>query len=426
MDSKQCRELLMMIWQTRMLSSPLSTTDGRSMTIRNFGERRPGSAIFDGVEITLDNNAYFGSVQFIPYSEICAPSPDNIILCVSNSDKDFKLSIDGQRLPLVVIEPPYEVQRRFETLSARCSSYDCGYEIATLDSLKRVSLYTSLYIERLKDKSAEVMQFLEQTDKDWHRTMHIMFLKTLGGSTYKNAYTTLALRVPPEAIYRERDSLISLEALLIGASGLLEIYSDDDYTMALRKEFEHFSLKYSIRAMGSHQWKFKSSKHNQRPQDYVVLRLAQAANLFHQNGNLFQSIMDCHTVEDMHTLFCVEASEYWSTHYTPSSPSGFSVKRIGKDKAELLGINFAAVMQFAYGDYTDNVEQKEKMIEMLEKTPVENNTIIRGWRSCGVKIENAFDAQALLQLNKKYCTNGWCSICPVGKKIIKDVLVKKI
>ena len=49
----------------------------------------------------------------------------------------------------------------------------------------------------------------------------------------------------------------------------------------------------------------------------------------------------------------------------------------------------------------------------------EKNYITRRWNSVGVVIKNAFDSQALLSLNKYYCSQKKCLSCMVGKKALE-------
>ncbi|MCD8073388.1 MAG: hypothetical protein LUE10_09610 [Alistipes sp.] len=86
-----------------------------------------------------------------------------------------------------------------------------------------------------------------------------------------------------------------------------------------------------------------------------------------------------------------------------------------------MGINFIVPMQFSYGVYMSDEGMKEGALDLLEKINPENNGILDKWRRGGTLTENAFDTQAVLQLDKVYCKQGACWKCPVGKRVVKEL-----
>ena len=56
---------------------------------------------------------------------------------------------------------------------------------------------------------------------------------------------------------------------------------------------------------------------------------------------------------------------------------------------------------------------------ILEKLKPENNYIVRQWQQCGLKVENAADSQALIQLRKEYCDVKKCLYCRFGYAYLK-------
>ena len=97
-------------------------------------------------------------------------------------------------------------------------------------------------------------------------------------------------------------------------------------------------------------------------------------------------------------------------------------KRIGAFKANIIGINLVAVLQFAYGSYTDNEQLHENALSLLELIQPENNRYIRTWCDAGVPAPaNAFESQALLQLAKVYCPEHRCAACPIGRRILDKI-----
>ena len=131
--------------------------------------------------------------------------------------------------------------------------------------------------------------------------------------------------------------------------------------------------------------------------------------------------MACRTEEDVQRLFCIEAPSYWRTHHVPGAESDESPKRIGTFKANIIGINLVAVLQFAYGSYTGSERLRDSALTLLERLPAEDNRYMRAWQAAGVRPRNAFESQALLQLATEYCAARRCAECPVGRRIAKSL-----
>lgn len=294
----------------------------------------------------------------------------------------------------------------------RAAKQGCGEYISALDALHRHELFTGVLFDRLGRKIRTLEELRSEADENWNQTFYLLYFRTLGDSRNQQAYLTLARRVPYRIVLRERLVPHAVEAMLLGASGLLDLYRHDDYTLRLCSSFAHLAAKYDIVPMESGAWDLM----NIRPANHPVLRLAQAAEFFAQDEFVMDRTMRCRTTEDIRQLFCVEAPEYWRTHYTPGAASDARPKRIGNFKANIIGINLVAVLQFAYGSHTGSEYLRDNALTLLERLEAEQNTYMAAWREAGGPApENAFESQALLQLAREYCEAGRCDVCRVGR-----------
>ena len=150
-------------------------------------------------------------------------------------------------------------------------------------------------------------------------------------------------------------------------------------------------------------------------------RLRRVQGILCLPGRLAAHAMACRTEEDVRRLFCIEAPSYWRTHHVPGAESNESPKRIGAFKANIIGINLVAVLQFAYGSVTGRETLRDSALTLLERLPAEDNRYMRNWRNTGVMIRNAFESQALLQLATEYCPAKRCTECPVGRRILQSI-----
>lgn len=300
-----------------------------------------------------------------------------------------------------------------ERLQASAGSYACGGYLSSLAPLQRSEIFTSLLFDRLARKMRLVEQLHAEAAENWNQTFYLLYFRTLGDSLNQQAYLTLARRVPYKIVLRERLAPHAVEAMLFGASGLLDLYRHDTYTLDLRRTFEHLAAKYDIEPMQADEWQLAEI----RPANHPVLRLAQAAEFFIQDEFVMGRAMACRNEDDVRQLFCIEASTYWRTHYIPGAESDEQPKRLGWFKANVIGINLVAVLQFAYGTYTGRDALRDNALALLENLGAEKNSIIQGWSNAGVLPANAFDTQALLQLTNEYCRPIHCAQCPVGRRI---------
>lgn len=314
-------------------------------------------------------------------------------------------------------DTPDRRQRTIERLEARAGEHACGGFLAALEPLQRTEILTSLIFNRLQRKMRTVDALRTESADNWNQTLYLLYFRTLGDRRNQEAYLELARRVPYRIVLRERKVPHAVEAMLFGASGLLELYRNDEYTLNLRRNFEHLSAKYEIQPLDASVWELSEI----RPANHPVLRLAQAAEFFAQDEFLMDRTMACRSEKDVHNLFGVEAPGYWRTHFIPGAESDSRPKRIGAFKANIIGINLVAVLQFAYGSYIASERLRDNALSLLEELPAEDNRYMREWAAAGMRPGNAFESQALLQLATEYCALRRCRECPVGRRIARTI-----
>ncbi|MDE5691627.1 MAG: DUF2851 family protein, partial [Alistipes sp.] len=286
---------------------------------------------------------------------------------------------------------------------------------------------TALVFDRLERKMRMVGELHRATGENWNETFYRLYFRTLGDRANLRAYLRLAGLVPYKTILRERLTPHAVEALLLGASGLLEQCPLDDHTQGLCTTFDHLSAKYSIEAMRPDEWELGGL----RPANHPVLRLVQAAAFFAQDQFVMARALACRTEGEICKLFCIEAPDYWQKQCSANE----GPRRIGTFKAHIIGINLVAILQFAYGSYTGKETLRDNALTLLEQLPAEENRYIVSWKNRGLDPRNAFGTQALLQLATEYCMPGAndpnrsartleaprCATCPVGKRILRSV-----
>ena len=314
MDRFLQKDLLMMLWQMRLPSSHLLTTlSSEKIVVLSYGDKAENNFSYTNCKVEINDVVHTGTVVFMQSADSAKFFDDTPILNISNTEKELLFDMMGNHIPQAVMKVPKKALQLFTSITGCNKSYNCGYYISRYETINRVSLFTNLFIERLNRKSQEIFKLYEGLDKDWNRTLYTVLFRTMGGTNNKLAFQTLATKIPLNAISREGNSITAIEALLLGTSGLLDLYPNDKYTMTLRDEYNHLSRKYSISSMNTLDWNTKQ----QNPHNHPVLRIVQLAKLITSKHFLLDQILKCSTKEDLHRLFCVEASDYWMSHFVP-------------------------------------------------------------------------------------------------------------
>lgn len=297
-----------------------------------------------------------------------------------------------------------------KSTSRESSKSSCHNTIVLLDPISRCSLLNTLAVERLERKARDLYQIYLDTNSDWQQTLFVALARTIGDLKNRENYTELARRVTLRNIMRERSSKIRVEALLFGTSGLLSTVSrNDSYISQLREEFNYLSHKYSIESMESKVWSTMLS----RPANHPRLRLSELASLLTGESFSLESIIGCSTTEDVERLFKTEASQYWSSYFSHTASTDHTIKRLGNEKAHIIGINLVVVIQFLYGRLTGKCSIVDRALDLWERLPAEKNRYTTEWSSAGLSIHNAYESQAILQLSREYCEQKRCDNCPL-------------
>jgi hypothetical protein len=255
---------------------------------------------------------------------------------------------------------------------------------------------------------------------NWERAFFRTLARNFGFGTNAEAFDLWAQHIPPQTIEKHRDNLLQVEAMFLGQAGLL---SDDlvpeekrdEYFIQLQREYKFLAHKFSLTPMDVRQWRFL----RMRPQNFPHIRLSQLAMLYHRQQCNLSMLLEVRSREDIHRLFSASVTPYWETHYTFGEESTAHAKRLQTASLDLILINTAAPLLFAYGRSHFAEDKCELAFELLESTPPEHNFITRSWAKAGIRAENAGDSQSLIQLRRNYCDRKDCLRCRFGCEYLK-------
>lgn len=412
------------IWKHKLYSQDsLITSDGDEVEILNPGSQNDhaGPDFFDA-RIRIGSTLWAGNVElhfrasdWNKHGHQKDAAYRNTILHVVVDD-DLTVENDrGAAVPAMKISWPYWIESNYTTLIKNRDWVNCASCLYQIDPFRIRFFLNSILIERLESKIETIGKVLDAANEDWNEVFYWFMARSFGFNENNEPFERVARSLPQSVLARHHDSLFQLEALLFGQSGLLntELFGDD-YYLRLKNEYQFLASKYGLTPIEGHLWKFM----RMHPVNFPTIRLSQFAALIYRSRGLFSSVLEQKNLAGLQSLFVINASEYWDSHYTFNKESVKRKKVLGDQAFRLILINVIVPFLFLYGNRNNKPYLKDRALELLEQLPAENNRVIRRWEEAGITASNALESQALLHLQHYYCLPVRCLECSIGHRII--------
>jgi hypothetical protein len=428
-------EFLYYLWKYRLFNFKCKTTEGQIVEVIKTGEsNRDSGPDFINAKIKIGNTVWAGNVEIhLKSSDWYKHNHDkdkaysNVILhVVYEHDKDVyrrpQSTDHSQRsnkkidevIPALVLKGKFNINlyENYKLMVESKNKIPCQKLLDKVDRIVMTGWKEALLVERLERKVKVIEEILTRNGNNWEQTFYQHLAGNFGFKINADAFEMLAKSIPYEYLAKHKDNLFQIEAILFGQAGLLEKEYKDDYTNELKNEYKYLKRKLSLKPIEGHLWKFLRL----RPANFPTVRIAQFAFLLSHKDNLFSLITEAKRISDIEKIFKVKTSEYWERHYVfdKETKTRTKTKTIGKSSVNNIIINTVVPFVFLYGIKKDNFAFRERAIKFLELIPSENNSIINMWAGCGVKANNAFDSQALIELKNEYCSKKRCLECRIG------------
>jgi hypothetical protein len=419
-------DFLHYLWKFKKFdTSNLTTSNGEKLTIENSGSylQLAGPDFFNS-QITIDNQKWAGNVEIhLKSSDWYAhhherdSNYDSVILHVVWEHDVEIYRKNNTEIPVLILKElvSKETLNNYHSLVSPKSWIYCEKQIESINSFIMLSWQERLFFERLERKSKPIFDLVESTLQDWDAILFCQLAKNFGLNTNGDTFYNMANSIPFSIIRKEGNDLFNLESLLFGIAGLLEINKEDHYYKELKTNFDYMVHKYQLQSNSFTPLQF--FKH--RPDNFPTIRVSQLANVYYCQQQLFSKIIKADNVDAIYEIFDKSVSEYWETHYQFDKISPKKKKGLSKSFIDLLIINTIIPLQFAYAK-SQGKEISEKLISLLNQVQPESNAIIEKFSSFGLKAQNAFETQALLQLKNEYCNKSRCLECTIGMELLKS------
>ncbi|RVT96538.1 DUF2851 family protein [Mucilaginibacter limnophilus] len=421
-------DLLHYVWKFRLFNRlNLRTVEGEPVEIFSAGMHNKDSGPdFHNARIRIGETVWAGNVElhlsssaWQQHGHTDDKAYDNVILHVVYRDDAPVTLPNGRRLPTIELHDriaPELYQRYHNLIFGQRVFIPCEANFSIVDELTMGNWLSRILVERLEKRSRAVLDALALNRGDWEETFYQFLAANFGFKVNALPFELLAKSLPQIILAKHKNNPLQIEALIFGQAGFLDEEFTDDYPHKLKTEYDFLRKKHSLTPVDRHLWKFM----RMRPQNFPTIRLAQFAALIIKSNHLFSKVIEVKEIPSLRSLFAdIEINEYWETHYRFDTISAQSSKKLGQASIDIILLNTMALFLFSYGKQHQQQYYISRSLKLLESLPRESNHIIDDFSNLGLKIQSAFETQALLELKNNYCDYKKCLNCSVGNKILK-------
>jgi len=421
-------DFLHFIWRFQYYNDieNLTTEDGKKVIVKSSGVLNHNAGPdFLNAKVIIDEIEWNGNIELhINTSdwkkhkhEYDKAYETTILHIVWNHDCNVNYS-DGTQIPVISLKKRVSTDLilRYESIQASLLPIPCQNHLANVEDFTLLQTLERTLVQRLEQKAAFVKKLLVANKYDWRETAYQLLAQNMGFKINKEPFLNLAQKTKYKWIQKHLDQEIQVEALLFGQSGLIPENSTDHYTRLLKQEYTFLKQKYKLTSIEPISWKLMRT----RPANFPTVRIAQLVKILQKNNDLFSHFLKLPTYEDYISFLKVDTSDYWKTHYLFGGQKDSLDKKLGISSIENILINTVAPLLACYAIEKNKMDLMDKAVDLLEAIPAEQNKITRLWKKNDVKLNNAADTQAAIQLFNESCFHKKCLECSIGFSILKE------
>ncbi|WP_025744069.1 DUF2851 family protein [Aquimarina pacifica] len=420
-------DFLQYLWKFKKFElCNLKTTQNEDLILHHVGVHNinnSGPDFFDA-RVSINGQKWAGNVEvhiksndWYVHNHENDSSYDNVILHVVWEDTVQIFRNDNSIIPTLqlkdYVEPELLVQYNmlFEDRARRW--IPCEKQLPDVSEFIISNWQERLYFERLEQKSILILELLRKSSNNWEAVLFKLLFKNFGLKVNGEAFLSVANSLDFSEVRKCSQSLIQLEALFFGQSGLLESKVPHEYVVNLQKEYSYLKTKFGLDPRGVIPFQF----FRLRPPNFPTVRLAQLAMLYFKNDQLFSKVIHVNNIQEYYDLFKVNTSEFWESHYTFGKESKKTKKNITKSFIDLLLINTIIPIRFIYAK-NRGIHPEEDILSLISQLSYEKNNIIDKFITLKTPMNNALHSQAMIQLKNEYCDEHGCLRCQIGNYLL--------
>jgi len=279
----------------------------------------------------------------------------------------------------------------------------CQRELAQLSVQETINLLEEAGWYRFQ-KKAELWSMRRQ-NLGWEQALWLGLADALGFSQNREAYKSLAQRLPIESLRQEKSAL-KREALLFGLAGFLPERSlpkekkAHEWFRSLWDEWWQVRAEWEEQSLLKKSWVLRGVRPLNRPER----RLAVLSLL--SEPALWKKFSDCAQIADyksMEYFMSGLSHPFWDKHSTLQSAASRTIQLMGKDRVMRFWFNVVGPLALAEGasDVRSKLE-KMKTSEVMHPASVAALRLLDG-RNMGSGGRSLLVKEGLLQVYQDFC-----------------------
>lgn len=421
-------ELLHFVWQLRLFNQlNLFSQSGESIRVLHPGRHnKDAGPDFLHAIIQIDGYEWHGHIEihvdgldWNRHQHQFDPAYNNVVLHVVMHNPAPALREDGSTIPSLSLAASMDMTliQKYNSMMKDYPWIPCAKLVSNLANIFKIQALERALLERLKIKGSLVLALLQDTGRDWERTLFIMLCRAFGMKVNAETFLAFGKQLDFSLLRKQHANPKGLEAFLFGQAGMLATTVADDYIERLQSEYNYLKQLYQLKSPIGLHWKSM----RMRPYNFPAFRMAQLAALYGRFPYLFQKVIDARDLKELVKMFLeIKASSYWEQHFSLGKPSASQhTTQLTTSFIEHLVINVFVPILFSYGKYTSDVDLQQQALDWLMDLPAERNSITKAYLDLQMPIASAADSQAVLQLHSHYCQAKRCLQCAIGSALLK-------
>lgn len=419
-------DLLQFVWQHKLLKPlPIISTTGKPIEILKHGElNRDSGADFFNAQIRINDLVLAGNIEihvnssdWLKHNHQNDTSYDNIILhAVYKADKIIP---QNQTNNVEVIELKELIDEsilsNYVQLAQSKNEILCYAQLETVYESKASAWINRMAIERLESKTETIEKVFASFNNDFTQTFYSVLLKNFGFKVNSLPFELLATYLPVNILLKHIGNQKQVEALVLGAAGMLEDFFEDKYLQNLQSEFEFLKNKYQLSVLNKNIFKYSRL----RPANFPGLRLAQFTQLIFNNPKLLSQPQDLRSIQEIKQALSFDLEGYWKNHYKLDGEKNDQDLKLGESSIQNILVNTFSYFFFFYGKKLNKPFYENLALELLEDAAFESNAKTKTFHKllCGKR--SALVSQGLIHLKDNYCAKKLCLKCGIGAALLQ-------
>jgi hypothetical protein len=426
------------VWQGQkaFLREDLRLADGSPVSVLDAGEFNDhrGGPDFLNARIAIDGLALSGDIElhreaknWSDHSHDADERYSRVVMHVLlEPSEDAK---DHLHVPTLVLRENLAVtnetlwKQLFEKLYDRAPELKCFPHNLLLPIRHKRKVVERFGEARLDELTT---RFFAKTSEEWEQKVYAALLDALGYSQNRKPFRELADILTPNVIrrvlteFKDSDPALTMEALFFGTAGLLEQPSKElrsevnEHLIDLQSRWSAVQPVISLAlTLSVGDWAFFRIRPLNSPHRRLAAAAALATRLFTWGIDSLYAIVSQLIEQD-------GIDPFWETHTSFKSELAKPHSLFGKERAKAMLLNVVIPsllarssdrpqsdireMRKIWGE--DRTASSARYLDTIEQELLE-----------GENIKTVRSEQGALYLQRNYCEQGRCAMCPIGTRL---------